>query len=70
VMHSAETVATSSGFSSPSPVNGVLVLRTRHQAMIRYGVPFWLRRFPKSSKPTYPQQRGALDVDVASSAGA
>jgi glycine/D-amino acid oxidase-like deaminating enzyme len=31
----------------------------------RYGVPYWLDRFPKARQPSYPRHRGALDVQVA-----
>lgn len=31
----------------------------------RYGVPYWLDRYPKARQPSYPRQRGALDVQVA-----
>ena len=31
----------------------------------RYGVPFWLDRYPKARQPSYPRHRGALDVQVA-----
>lgn len=30
-----------------------------------YGVRYWLDRFPASRLPSYPRQRGKLDVDVA-----
>lgn len=30
-----------------------------------YGVRYWLDRFPASRVPSYPRQRGTLDVDVA-----
>lgn len=31
----------------------------------RYGVPFWLERFPKRRVPDYPRHRGHLDTQVA-----
>jgi glycine/D-amino acid oxidase-like deaminating enzyme len=31
----------------------------------RYGVPYWLDRYPKARQPTYPRHRGELDVQVA-----
>ena len=31
----------------------------------RYGVPYWLDRYPKARQPSYPRHRGALDVQVA-----
>ena len=31
----------------------------------RYGVPYWLNRYPKARQPSYPRHRGALDVQVA-----
>jgi len=31
----------------------------------RYGVPYWLDRFPKARQPAYPRLRGDLDVQVA-----
>ena len=31
----------------------------------RYGVPYWLDRYPKARQPSYPRLRGALDVEVA-----
>ncbi|MEW5981882.1 MAG: FAD-binding oxidoreductase [Acidobacteriota bacterium] len=31
----------------------------------RYGVSYWLDRFPKARQPSYPRLRGALDVQVA-----
>jgi len=31
----------------------------------RYGVPYWLDRFPKARQPSYPRHRGAIDVQVA-----
>jgi glycine/D-amino acid oxidase-like deaminating enzyme len=31
----------------------------------RYGVSYWLDRYPKARQPSYPRQRGALDVQVA-----
>lgn len=31
----------------------------------RYGVPYWLDRYPKARLPSYPRQRGPLEVQVA-----
>jgi glycine/D-amino acid oxidase-like deaminating enzyme len=31
----------------------------------RYGVPYWIDRYPKARQPSYPRHRGALDVQVA-----
>lgn len=31
----------------------------------RYGVPYWLDRYPKARQPSYPRHRGELDVQVA-----
>jgi len=31
----------------------------------RYGVSYWLDRYPKARQPSYPRHRGALDVQVA-----
>jgi len=31
----------------------------------RYGVPYWLDRYPKARQPSYPRHRGATDVQVA-----
>ena len=31
----------------------------------RYGVPYWLDRYPKARQPSYPRHRGAIDVQVA-----
>jgi glycine/D-amino acid oxidase-like deaminating enzyme len=31
----------------------------------RYGVPYWLDRYPKARQPSYPRHRGALDVQIA-----
>ena len=31
----------------------------------RYGVPYWLDRYPKARQPSYPRHRGGLDVQVA-----
>ncbi|MGE5200421.1 MAG: NAD(P)/FAD-dependent oxidoreductase [Rhodospirillaceae bacterium] len=31
----------------------------------RYGVPYWLDRYPKARQPSYPRHRGAADVQVA-----
>jgi glycine/D-amino acid oxidase-like deaminating enzyme len=31
----------------------------------RYGVPYWLDRYPKARQPSYPRHRGALSVQVA-----
>jgi len=31
----------------------------------RYGVPYWLDRYPKARQPSYPRLRGAIDVQVA-----
>jgi len=31
----------------------------------RYGVPYWLDRYPKARQPSYPRHRGTLDVQVA-----
>ena len=31
----------------------------------RYGVPYWLDRYPKARQPSYPRHRGALDAQVA-----
>ena len=31
----------------------------------RYGVPYWLDRYPKARQPSYPRHRGPLDVQVA-----
>ncbi len=31
----------------------------------RYGVPYWLDRYPKARQPSYPRHRGVLDVQVA-----
>jgi len=31
----------------------------------RYGVPYWLDRYPKARQPAYPRHRGVVDVQVA-----
>ena len=31
----------------------------------RYGVSYWLDRFPKSRQPVYPRHRGELSTQVA-----
>lgn len=31
----------------------------------RYGVSYWIDRYPKARQPSYPRHRGALDVQVA-----
>jgi len=31
----------------------------------RYGVPYWLDRYPKARQPSYPRHRGVVDVQVA-----
>jgi len=31
----------------------------------RYGVPYWLDRYPKVRQPSYPRHRGDVDVQVA-----
>ncbi len=31
----------------------------------RYGVPYWLDRYPKARQPSYPRHRGPLEVQVA-----
>ncbi len=31
----------------------------------RYGVPYWLDRYPKTRQPSYPHLRGERDVEVA-----